>query len=434
MPQIKTTVGQNTCPMEVFNQLKLIFEKVLLMRLKIFLSVLLLTVCNIFSQEVTSSFASKKSREHLMIKLKDSIIKKEADHFFNNQKVNWNAYSWATTLIIDDSPQNHAVLKKALKEYKQFSKSELQKVFESVFACFPHDFVDEVTVIAENETESEKVFASAVNYLARNNKDVSYLLKTKFNNNDKPILQALRNQFLTSYKPISFKELKKLIEFNSNKKIKFLYSVQHQNRDKIGKVFIQNENGKLVGKERKIMVIDQLARSATNLPMYITNGNTPVGLFRINNLAVSENVFIGPTKSFATYMPFECSADLFFNDSTKDFSLTNYLSFFPGEMRNNLSLQQSYWAGKAGRSEIYFHGTTIDQNLYIGKEFYGQTPSLGCLCTSEIWNDDGKLISSDQQKLVDAWMQSGNEDGYAYVLELNESDWKMFEKNINTLL
>ncbi|MHC0443215.1 hypothetical protein [Flavobacterium sp. 3-210] len=365
--------------------------------------------------------------------MKDSIIKTEADKFLNNQKINWNGYAWATTLIIDNSLQNYTVLKKALSDYKQFSKAELQKVFESVFACFPNDFVNEVIVIAENESESEKVFASAVNYLSRNNKDIRYLLKTKFKNNDNPILKALRNQFLTSYKPISFKELKQLIEFNFDKKSKVLYSIQHQNRDKIGKVFIQNKNGQIVRKEGKIILIDQLARSATNLPMYITNGNTPIGLYRIHNLAISDNLFIGPTKSFAAYLPFECSADLFFSDETKDFTLSHYLSFFSKEMQKNLSLQQSYWAGKAGRSEIYFHGTTIDQNLYIGKEFYGQTPSLGCLCTSEVWDNDGKLISSDQQKLVDTWMQSGDEKGFAYVLELKESDWKMFEKNINTI-
>jgi hypothetical protein len=404
------------------------------MRLKIFLPVLFLTVCNIFSQQSFSSFASKKSRENLMIKVKDSIIKTEADKFLNNEKINWNSYAWATTLIIDNSSQNYAVLKKALTGYQQFSKPELQKIFESVFACFPNDFVNEIKVIAENESESEKVFASAINYLAQNNKDVDYLLKTKFKNNDKPILQALRNQFLTSYKPISFKELKKLIEFNFDKKSKFLYSIQHQNRDKIGRVFIQNVDGKLARKEGKVIVISQLARSATNLPVYITNGNTPIGVYRINNLSISDNLFIGPTKSFAAYLPFECLPALFFNDSSKEFSLYNYLSFFPKEIRKNLSLQQSYWAGKAGRSEIYFHGTTIDQNLYIGKEFYGQTPSLGCLCTSEVWNNEGKLISSDQQKLVDTWMRSGDEKGFAYVLELKDSDWEMFEKNINTLL
>lgn len=401
---------------------------------KIFFLSFLFIVCDCFSQNDAFSFATKESRENLIIKLKDSIINKEADNYLNSNKINWDSYAWATAFTIDNSSQNYLVLKKALTNYKLLSKPDLQKVFESVFACFPKEFIPEITVIAENENENEKVFACAINYLAQNNIEIQKILKINFKDSNHPILIALRNQFKSAYKQISFLDLKQLIAFNINKNGKYLYSIQHSNRDKIGKVFIQNKNGHLARNNNKVIVIEQLARSATNLPMFITNGNTPVGLFRIDTLAKSENVFIGPTLSFASYLPFECDAKVFFNDEKKDFSLENYLAFFPKEMQQNLSLQQSYWAGKSGRSEIYFHGTTIDQNLYIGKEFYGQTPSMGCLCTKEIWDEAGNLISSDQQKLIDAWMLSSEEKGYAYVLELKESDWESFEKNINKIL
>jgi hypothetical protein len=199
----------------------------------------------------------------------------------------------------------------------------------------------------------------------------------------------------------------------------------------VGKVFIQSESGLLAKENGKAVLIDQLARSATNLPMYITNGNTPVGLFKIDSLHKSENLFIGPTLSFVTFMPFECEASVFYNSPTIDFTLENYLSFFPKELRNNTLLQQTYWAGKAGRSEIHFHGTTIDQSLYIGKEFYPQTPSMGCLCSNEAWDNEGNLMKSDQQKLVDTWMKTPGESGFAYVLELQESDWNELENNLN---
>jgi hypothetical protein len=180
-----------------------------------------------------------------------------------------------------------------------------------------------------------------------------------------------------------------------------------------------------------VVLINQLARSATNLPTYITNGNTPVGLFRIDSLAKSDNVFIGPTLCFVTYLPYECEASTFFNATTTEFNLENYLSFFPKELRKNTLLQQTFWAGKAGRSEIHFHGTTIDQNLYISKAFYPQTPSMGCLCCSETWDNDGNLLESSQQKLINTWQKTPSESGYAYVLELQESGWKMLEDAIN---
>jgi hypothetical protein len=390
-------------------------------------------ICIGFSQSNPFPFASKTARENLVIKLKDSIINPFATAFLANKKGNWESYAWATAYLIDDSKQNYTVLQKALQNYKPLSKSELLKVFESVFACFPSQFVAEMKVIAENETENEKVFASAINYLSQNNVNVNYLLVSKFTTSNHPIIQALRNQFQPNYNPISLSDLEQIISYNKGKKNKYLYSIQHQDRNKVGIAFIQLENGLLAKEKNKVVFIDQLARSATNLPMYITNGNTPTGLFKIDSLHKSENAFIGPTLSFVTFMPFECETSQFFNTNETQFTLENYLVFFPNELRNNTLLQQTFWAGKAGRSEIHFHGTTIDSNLYLGKPFYHQTPSMGCLCANETWDIDGNLVESSQQKLVNTWLQTPNEKGYAYVLELKESDWKLLEEKINTL-
>lgn len=390
-------------------------------------------ICIGFCQSKAFPFASNQARKSLLIKLNDSIINPAAKDFLANKKINWQSYAWATSLLIDNSKQNQAVLQKALQNFNQLEKSDLQKVFESVFACFPNQFVPEIQKIAESESENEKIFATAINYLSQNNVAVDYLMDSKFKNSNHPIIQALRNQFQSNYHPISLAELKRMVDYNKTKKIKFLYSIQHKDRNKVGKVFIQSENGLLAKENGKVILIDQLARSATNLPMYITNGNTPVGVFKIDALAQSENVFIGPTLSFVTFLPFECEASLFYDSSTTNFTLEKYLNFFPKELRNNSLLQQTFWAGKAGRSEIHFHGTTIDPNLYSDKEFYPQTPSMGCLCSNETWDKDGNLLESSQQKLVNTWLETPNEKGYAYVLELQESDWNALEEKINLL-
>ena len=384
-----------------------------------------------FSQTKAFPFASNQARKSLLIKLNDSIINPSAKDFLANKKINWHSYAFATCFLIDDSKQNQAVLEKALSNYNQLVKTDLQKVFEIVFACFPNQFVSEIKIIAENESENEKIFATAINYLSQNNVAVNYLMDTKFIKNNHPIIQALKNQFQSEYHPISYADVVRLMNYNKTKNSKFLYSIQHKDRNKVGKVFVQSENGFLVKENNKVVLIDQLARSATNLPMYITNGNTPVGLFKIDSLHKSENLFIGPTLSFVTFLPFECEASLFYDSSTTNFTLEKYLNFFPKELQSNTLLQQTFWAGKAGRSEIHFHGTTIDENLYSGKEFYPQTPSMGCLCSNETWDNDGNLIESGQQKLADAWLKTPGESGFAYVLELLESDWNELENNLN---
>ncbi|WP_431241794.1 hypothetical protein ACQ9BO_17695 [Flavobacterium sp. P21] len=169
-----------------------------------------------FAQHQSFAFAKKESREKLLVKLKDSIINQEATAYLNfNKNINWNSYAWATAFVIDNSEQNFKVLKKALSDYKQLSKRDLKKVFESAFACFPNEFVLEMTDIAENETENASIFATSLHYLAQNNKEVKQLLQTKFVNDNSPVMQALRNELKSDYKPISIADLMELIKFNA---------------------------------------------------------------------------------------------------------------------------------------------------------------------------------------------------------------------------
>lgn len=61
--------------------------------------------------------------------------------------------------------------------------------------------------------------------------------------------------------------------------------------------------------------IPQLARSISNLPYYLTNGNTPQGLYRITGTDISENKWIGPTTNIQMVMPFEIIIS-FFRENT----------------------------------------------------------------------------------------------------------------------
>jgi hypothetical protein len=82
---------------------------------------------------------------------------------------------------------------------------------------------------------------------------------------------------------------------------------------------------------------------------------------------------------------------------------------------------ETFFAGMAGRTEIIAHGSTVDPSYYKGTLYYPLTPTLGCLCTKEMWDGEtGKRKQSDQQKLVDALQQAGGADGYYIVVELND--------------
>ena len=116
----------------------------------------------------------------------------------------------------------------------------------------------------------------------------------------------------------------------------------------------------------KFLRLLNLHRSITNLPGYLTNGNTPQGIFKMYGFKVSMGNFIGPTANVQMGMPVELSLQKFFdNDAISDstWTIDYYKNLIPKNLQDFLPLYESYYAGLAGRSEIIAHGTTIDPEL-----------------------------------------------------------------------
>jgi hypothetical protein len=138
----------------------------------------------------------------------------------------------------------------------------------------------------------------------------------------------------------------------------------------------------------------------------------------------SKSSFIGPTTNIQLTMPFEFMASHFYQDSTltdSTWDINMYKGLLPANFRNYIPMFQSYHAGKAGRTEIIAHGTTVDPGYYKGMKYYPLTPTQGCLCTKEIWNETtGKILESDQQKLINAITQAGGPHGYAIVINIDD--------------
>ncbi|MBS1763262.1 MAG: hypothetical protein JSR00_10340, partial [Bacteroidetes bacterium] len=169
----------------------------------------------------------------------------------------------------------------------------------------------------------------------------------------------------------------------------------------------------------------QLARSISGLPSYIKNGNTPQGIFRMDGLGKSQAEFIGPTLNIQLTMPVEYDARHFYKDSTIDSlttDITFYKSLLPDNYKNYDPAFEAYYAGLSGRTEIIAHGTTLKPSYYFSEKFYPYSPTLGCLSTLELWNDNSGLREmSDQQKLVDAVTSAGGADGYYIVIDIDDS-------------
>lgn len=162
-----------------------------------------------------------------------------------------------------------------------------------------------------------------------------------------------------------------------------------------------------------------LARSATNILPYFTNGNTPCGAFRIADIAKSDNVFIGPVPTLTTLLPHESRANTW-GLGFENWTMNTYLTLFPQSLYERLSLQQTYQAGEKGRGDIIVHGSTIDPLLFSHTPYYPLTPSLGCMSALELYNlSNGTLMESHQLQLIRTIEEEGLPWGFLYVLQVN---------------
>lgn len=320
------------------------------------------------------------------------------------------------------------------KLYKAFDSIEVRSTFfqrsllEVIYANQSGEFFSQVQSLLD-KTNDPKIFALCAEYLKQTDSVspnlISKKLVEKFGSNISadPILQILQDRLNSSAENNYGKKiLKEILNKNFLPGQIVMYSFQRKNRDYPGMVIVRNPYGTYIRDSiGNIFTVPQLARSISNLPWYLRNGNTPQGIYRMYGFGVSMSNFIGPTANIQMGMPVEIGVKKFFNnDSILDstWSLAWYQKLIPQQLKNYQALYQSYYAGLIGRSEIISHGTTIDPNFYSGTPYYPLTPTQGCLCTREIWN--GKRLESDQQKLVNGLLKAGGANGYCVVIEIDD--------------
>jgi hypothetical protein len=385
------------------------------------------------------------------IKLKERLIKNSITKNFllpltDSTEENWQDAFDAMEVMEYNTPFTRSKIHAAFDSVDKRSIPFQKSLMELAYTNYPGVFFHQTKSLL-NSTSDPKIFAICAEYLIQNKKDsvikheISKKLYKKFGDSVSinPVLNILQGRLEkpASKNNYTVKEVLSEIlnkEFLPNQIV--MYSFQRKNRDYPGMVLIRNGAGDFIkDSSGNIFHIPQLARSISNLPGYLRNGNTPQGIFRMYGFGVSMSNFIGPTANIQMGMPVELSLKKFFDDTNITdtvWSLKWYQKLIPNRLKSYLPLYESYYAGLIGRSEIIAHGTTIDPKYYLGKTYYPLTPTQGCLCTKEIWN--GKRLESDQQKLVNGLLKAGGAMGYCVVIELDNKHAPVTLKDVITYL
>ena len=399
------------------------------MKIVCFLICLLTTelVYSQFSKDsIYSHFVLKKRRtdliQNLYVKTIDVVFNQPFDTALEHQ---YEEACWAISQLLINKPIVQKGFTSLLKNYTLLQPSTKRSLLEAIYANYPFQFVQPIEQLSQKET-IPKLFAMQIVYLqraailhAKKSKYISILQqRTNDWKNEEMIIQL--KQYIQTKETKTIQPLPAVKDWfiqQKNKGIKTVYSFQRWNRNYAGLAIIQLENGQFArDKQGNLLVFEQLARSASDLPFFITNGSTPQGIFSIQGIDVSTNLFIGPTPNLQLLMPFE-NDSLFYKNNL---STTDYKQILPTSWQNHVPIYESFFAGKIGRTEIIAHGTTIDAELFKEKSFYPFTPTLGCLCAKEIWNNaTGKLEISHQLNLVNAFLQTEEKTGMLVVININ---------------
>jgi hypothetical protein len=391
-----------------------------------------------------TSYTTTSERVKLKERLiKNSITKGLMIPLSDSTEEYWEDAFSAMEVLDYNTPFTRDKVHVAFDSIRTRSVDFQRALLEVAYTNYPGQFRQQTEALL-NETFDPRIFAMCSEYLIQHKQDttlkrkISTKLFEKFGDSVlvNPILGSLESRLQKSRenKLISTKEvIKEIINKNFLPGQVVMYSFQRRDRDYPGMVLIRNAAGDFVKDSLgNIFHLPQLARSITNLPGYLRNGNTPQGIFRMYGFGVSMSNFIGPTANVQMGMPVELSLQKFFDDSTildSVWTIDRYQKLIPSKIKSYLPLYESYNAGLIGRTEIIAHGTTIDPNYYLGKAYYPLTPTQGCLCTKEIWN--GNRIESDQQKLINGLLKAGGANGYCVVIELDD---KHAPVSINDLL
>jgi hypothetical protein len=208
-----------------------------------------------------------------------------------------------------------------------------------------------------------------------------------------------------------------------------IYALCRPDRGILCTTILKDPQGNFVQENGRLWSIPLWTRSLHGLAANFSRGQSPQGIYRI------EGTIPQPDTDYFRAYGFFPLVQLFvpFEPGVKEFvpgrkgSLPNisaYQELLPRSWQTYFPIQQSYWAGRAGRSLFRIHGSgeapTFFTNNYRYPDAQGWNPAIGCLSALELYDAAGMLQQSDMPKLLEALARMSGKSltGYLIVVEV----------------
>jgi hypothetical protein len=371
-------------------------------------------------EEARSNFYRLQVNEHiqkaLSMPLKDTAAERA-----------WSDAFWAMALLNYKSPWAHNKILAAAKDLDKRTASFQRAFFQFSYANYPTEFLSAAEKILQ-QTNDAALFVLCAEYVWQNSNNSNtrkFILAAYDSKRTRPgfslACKLLIEKLSEEEQPVP--PIGDLLKQKFQNNAVVVFSIQRKNRNYPGLLVIRKQDGKFLRTaDGSLFHLPQLARSLYNLPSYISNGNTPQGIYRINGFDTSANTFIGPSENLQLLMPFEATPTDYNpklnKDSVPRWHIAFYKNLLPPSWQLYKPMYDAYYASLMGRTEIIAHGSTINTEYYKSKPYYPLTPSMGCLVTKELWDKKtGRRTQSDQQLLTDAIKKVSGSNGYLIVVE-----------------
>jgi hypothetical protein len=262
----------------------------------------------------------------------------------------------------------------------------------------------------------------------------SQQLRSRFSDHSSPVLEIALRDVEEQLSPSSFPPLADLLNWSINPQQAHLYVFCRPNRQILCRAVLKDRNGQFIRQNESqtapLWSVLLLSRSLHNLRWNFVRGHTPQGIYRIEGtMPRSQETYFrayGQFPLIKVFLPFESGVKAFVPSMPEQLptTLPAYRPLLPPSWRDYFPMQQSYWAGKLGRSLIRLHGSGEAPTLFANSRRYpdsfGWNPSIGCIAAIESYDASGRLIQADMPNILKAVSTAagGAIEGYLVVVEV----------------
>ncbi|OUC12151.1 MAG: hypothetical protein B0A82_24030 [Alkalinema sp. CACIAM 70d] len=277
-----------------------------------------------------------------------------------------------------------------------------------------------ISVLANPETMAK------TNLSPQEIQQLSQRIQQRFPNwQNQPYLYTTLQDIATRFNPPNLPPLQELLQWQAKPGEMQAYVFCNADRHALCRMMLKDDRGQWVREKGQLWSVPLLLRSLHGLNWNFVRGNTPQGLYRIDGTTPQpDDLFFRAYGQFSLvnlFVPLEAGTTAVAGFSG---SPTDYQALLPPSWRNHWGLQQSYWAGKLGRSLFRIHGTGDAPDFFSGKQLNPASanwnPTIGCLSALELYSETGKLLQADMPQILEKFQAASSDtlQGYLVVVEI----------------